>query len=693
MMSSATRTQGQTPQAANEPPMPPPLDPNAPPPQGRYCDLVLKGGVIDGVVYPGALVELARHYRFHGIAGTSVGAIAASLAAACEFARRFGSDDGFNEVLRKMPDSLGTPSETRPAQSTLRALFQTEPTMQRLFDVVVAVFTHGPGTFAGRAWRAVWRGYQSRFWLGALLAAGICCVVTAVCGLTYLSWEARLLVLLATLSAGLAIFGGSIYRDFRTTATSPGFGFCSGLSTDGGATPALTDWLHKGLQGAAKLPLTRPLTFQDLWDAPMGPPPADTGQSSSRTAPRSIDLRMIATSVSHGRPYEFPLEPSTRLYFKLSELEAYFPPSIIAHLRRESRPYTEPDDTLYGANATVPPLLNSPFPACMDPNDFRELPRGALPVLVAVRLSMNLPILFKSVPLWSVDHEAGRVVNHAGQSAPRFAKNWFSDGGITSNFPIHFFDKLIPRWPTFGLYIADLDRNKTRAPTTEPTVKVTAFHTEGRSERWTEIADNPQPQGQAAFKPFLNYLEALYTSAKDWSDNVNLRMPGVRDRVAIVYKNDPANGGLNLNLDRQRILTLGYRIGVQAGQSLAQKFALDPTRVNPALNGTPGWLDHRWVRLNSAVTAVKTALTGVGAALNTAYGTSPVGTQIHEAANVPPLKHQQYFEPKLTPVQAQALAQATQALEALEVALASAPPVAPAYNAKPQAELRLRARF
>jgi hypothetical protein len=285
------------------------------------------------------------------------------------------------------------------------------------------------------------------------------------------------------------------------------------------------------------------------------------------------------------------------------------------------------------------------------------------------------------------------VVNHAGQSAPRFAKNWFSDGGITSNFPIHFFDKLIPRWPTFGLYIADLDRNKTRAPTTEPTVKVTAFHTEGRSERWTEIADNPQPQGQAAFKPFLNYLEALYTSAKDWSDNVNLRMPGVRDRVAIVYKNDPANGGLNLNLDRQRILTLGYRIGVQAGQSLAQKFALDPTRVNPALNGTPGWLDHRWVRLNSAVTAVKTALTGVGAALNTAYGTSPVGTQIHEAANVPPLKHQQYFEPKLTPVQAQALAQATQALEALEVALASAPPVAPAYNAKPQAELRLRARF
>jgi predicted acylesterase/phospholipase RssA len=681
--------------------MPPPLDPNAPPPQGRFCDLVLKGGVIDGVVYPGALVELARHYRFHGIAGTSVGAIAASLAAACEFARRFGSDDGFNEVLRKMPDSLGTPSETRPEQSKLRSLFQTEPAMQRFFDVVVAVFTHSPGPFAGRAWRAVWRGYGGEFWVGALWLVAACFGAGVVFRQFIGPWHGWVLAALMSLATavvvGLVWFGRAVYRDFCTMATSPGFGFCSGLSTDGGATPALTEWLHKGLQGAAKLPLTRPLTFQDLWDAPMGPPPADPRASASGVMPRSIDLRMIATSVSHGRPYEFPLEPSTRLYFKLSEFAAYFPPSIMAHLRRESRPYTEPDDTLYGVNASVPPLLNSPFPQCMDPNDFRELPRAALPVLVAVRLSMNLPILFKSVPLWSVDHEAGRVARIAGQSAPRFAKNWFSDGGITSNFPIHFFDKLVPRWPTFGLYIADLDRNKTRAPTKEPTVKVTAFHTEGRSERWTDIADNAalpfQSSAKAALKPFLSYIGALYTSAKDWSDNVNLRMPGVRDRVAIVYKNDPANGGLNLNLDRQRILTLGYRIGVQAGQSLAFKFALDPTRVNPALKGTPGWLDHRWVRLNSALTAVKTALSGVGVALDTAYGTSPVGEQIDGAVNVPPLKHQQYFEPKLTPVQAQALAQATQALEALEAALASAPPVAPAYNAKPQAELRLRARF
>ncbi|KAG1385865.1 hypothetical protein G6F59_017159 [Rhizopus arrhizus] len=28
---------------------------------------------------------------------------------------------------------------------------------------------------------------------------------------------------------------------------------------------------------------------------------------------------------------------------------------------------------------------------------------------------------------------------------------WFSDGGISSNFPIHLFDAALPRWPTFAI--------------------------------------------------------------------------------------------------------------------------------------------------------------------------------------------------------------------------------------------------
>lgn len=41
------------------------------------CDIVMKGGVTSGIVYPSAILELARRYRFRSIGGTSAGAIAA----------------------------------------------------------------------------------------------------------------------------------------------------------------------------------------------------------------------------------------------------------------------------------------------------------------------------------------------------------------------------------------------------------------------------------------------------------------------------------------------------------------------------------------------------------------------------------------------------------------------------------------
>jgi predicted acylesterase/phospholipase RssA len=60
------------------------LDPAQEPPLDRYCDVVMKGGVTDGVVYPWAVMALAQHYRFQSIGGTSVGAVAAALTAASE---------------------------------------------------------------------------------------------------------------------------------------------------------------------------------------------------------------------------------------------------------------------------------------------------------------------------------------------------------------------------------------------------------------------------------------------------------------------------------------------------------------------------------------------------------------------------------------------------------------------------------
>ena len=73
--------------------------------QEHYCrtsiDVTMRGGTTSGVVYPLALCELARRFRFRNVGGASAGAIAASLAAAAELGRaRWDRDE------RRTPDDL-----------------------------------------------------------------------------------------------------------------------------------------------------------------------------------------------------------------------------------------------------------------------------------------------------------------------------------------------------------------------------------------------------------------------------------------------------------------------------------------------------------------------------------------------------------------------------------------------------------
>ena len=74
----------------------------------QFCDIIMKGGITSGVVYPSAVCELAGTYRFKSIGGTSAGAIAAALTAAAEHARAHGSDAGFViEVDGRMIGHIG----------------------------------------------------------------------------------------------------------------------------------------------------------------------------------------------------------------------------------------------------------------------------------------------------------------------------------------------------------------------------------------------------------------------------------------------------------------------------------------------------------------------------------------------------------------------------------------------------------
>ena len=70
--------------AAYDVPAPAP-DASGPPTE---CDVIMKGGITSGVVYPLTICKLATKYRLSNIGGTSAGAIAAVVAAAAEYRRQ-----------------------------------------------------------------------------------------------------------------------------------------------------------------------------------------------------------------------------------------------------------------------------------------------------------------------------------------------------------------------------------------------------------------------------------------------------------------------------------------------------------------------------------------------------------------------------------------------------------------------------
>ena len=75
----------------------------------KKCDIVMKGGITSGIVYPGVVGKLAEKYDFQNVGGTSAGGIAAALTAAAELARRQGRN-----VFPESSESPGFPRRRCP---------------------------------------------------------------------------------------------------------------------------------------------------------------------------------------------------------------------------------------------------------------------------------------------------------------------------------------------------------------------------------------------------------------------------------------------------------------------------------------------------------------------------------------------------------------------------------------------------
>ncbi len=686
----------------------------------------MNGGITSGVVFPKAVAELAKSYRFHSIAGTSAGAMAAAVAAAAEYGRRLsGSDRGF-EALARISSKFGDDVSRRVCghngpMTRLRSMFQPQPATRRLFNVLLAgLERRTAGARAGGILGGVLKQYGGQGLLGVLLGCALVYAVhTACCPQGVIGYA------LAGLLAGVVFIAEALLRDVVKGLVPNGFGLCSGMPGDAasGKTEALVPWLHKSIQRlCGRQPNDKPLSFADLHRAPGYPPP--WRPPSSLGPDKSIVLKVVTTNVTHGRPYTLPLDGETaRLFYDPVEWAAYFPLAVLEHLNAHSQPYAPKS---VGS-------LDEP-PACNANAHLRELPGDDLPIVVAARLSLSFPLLFSAVPLWAIDQE------HGG-GAPELRRCWFSDGGISANFPIHQFDSAVPQWPTFGIQLSsrrpEMARKEARLRAMEihddglirrlcSRIWLPQRHLQGIEDQWHAF-DAPGLDRRPPLGRLIGYLVAIVLAAKDWNDNTLARMPGVRDRIVRVALEDDKEGGLNLNMPSERVVNL-VDWGAEAAQALTDKFAPttghNPITLNPTSRNAPGWDEHRWVRLNSTLYALRRSLNGVNASVAGNRHATPVGELITEAMLASPLARDfsvaspcqlardfsgappcqlcdaqalaqarqlaATAAPTLSPAQADALQQLVRALQAAELAFAAGDATPQPYRPLPEPQLRVR---
>jgi predicted acylesterase/phospholipase RssA len=571
------------------------------------CDIVMKGGITSGVVYPLAVCELAKTYRFRSIGGTSAGAIAAAATAAAEYGRRGGgsggggnvANDGFRE-LAGLPEWLGR-MEDGSDRSNLFALFQPQPATDALFDVATAALRgkNSLGRLVQRFPLAALAGALPgvfMVWVATHTQPAIAGVVLGIMGVVF--------------AAGLGLVAASLGLALTARSQLPknGFGLCSGNGADvndpTGQWPALTPWLADLINRlAGKSREQGPLTFGDLCD-----PPHPDGNPL-------VDLRFMTTNLTHGRPYELPIA-SREFYYKPAEFERLFPEWVMVWMNARATEIKQARDDERtrkaqaraakaqeaAAAGVAPPTVAAkrpPHPALVRQakagwSELLPLPEPKdLPVVVGARMSLSFPVLFSAVPLYAVDYT--REDRLPEERAPE--RCWFSDGGICSNFPIHFFDSPLPARPTFGMNLRPFPLGKMPNKADQSkNVWLPEDNNDGHEEWFTRIDEN------AGWKSLAGFAGGIVTTMQNWVDNTQLRVPGYRDRVAHVMLTDE-EGGLNLDMPDPVIRDLGMR-GQFGARELARRF--DP--VNVPLGMPLTWDNHRWVRFRSSMQLVEALL-------------------------------------------------------------------------------------
>jgi len=558
----------------------------------------MKGGITSGIVYPPAVLELATKFRFRSIGGTSAGAIAAAVTAAAEYGRESQApSSGFA--------GLGDVQKWLAEGTHLFDLFQPNKTTRALYRSLLGLakaLGEGEEKRKARAQRTkkeiakpgpiqiglivvpsvLLRVMPDLFFVGAVLG------FLAIGGLafgefTYLRQE-WLVWLLTLVIAGIGAWvGGALACVIQLVLVAKGelpknfFGICKGMPTgDPPNAEALTDWLHKKVQElAGRGAAADVLTVGDL-----------AAKRDAHGHDVGITLQMITTNLSHSQPYALPFENEFFL-FNEKEMAELFPKPVVEHLKMKAR---------------VPERVT--LPDCYHP-----LPWGRdLPVVLLARMSLSFPMLLSATPLYSIRPEAYRR-DSAKPGEPvaiqvgDLQRVWFSDGGLTSNFPIHFFDGWLPGRPTFGINLtsypgdafqggrdADITTHHKLEPSKLAAVRQTAgaesSEEESEAHGGSDDAVQLPPANRTIRPPHVeirslgNFFNAIWTTAQNFRDTTQSRLPSYRDRIVQVAF-APDEGGLNLAMGKKQIDNIVGK-GKRAGELLRDEFDFD---------------HHRWVRL------------------------------------------------------------------------------------------------
>lgn len=459
---------------------------------------------------------------------------------------------------------------------------------------------------------------KPRNWRRSLLViVGVVLIAVAVAGFG-VNWSV-LLAAAAWLLLGLFIVLVTSALSFVLRAKGSGFGLIAGASEARRRGPLdrlaglptvdarrddgrpLTQWLSETYSELAGLPQGEVLRFGHLWRGCGYTPGSGVGVEA---ADRRVNLELITSELVHGRSYRFPMDPPGSP--EAPEVLEMSDESVLRDDRPDPRIlYVRRGDLLGDGDPLLPAPVIEVLTAASAVEDVYDSTTGEpiddlyplpapedLPVVFAVRLSMPFPVLFRAVRLYRLLVEPLTVRDELGRplplhqrpvtfpqattpgtgSAPIWAEElWFSDGGITSNFPAHLFDSLLPRWPTFGINLDGYPPGFGRQDVWLP-----------RDWQVRQSFGAPIRHGLAGFLP------AIVDTARTWRDNAQMSMPSYRGRIASVRQRAD-EGGNNLFMRRRTIAALAVR-GSFAGTLLRRRFGDDLL-----------WQRHQWLRYRGSV--------------------------------------------------------------------------------------------